>query len=221
MKDIPSSPGGRKIRAWVAEGEHELQDFKLTISDARKIARSISAFANRGGGRLLIGVKDNGVIAGVRNEEDVFVVEQAASRYCSPAQDVSFHAYTVDTHVTVIVASVPEALERPVEVLEADGQKRAYVRVADENILAHPLMVRGWRLRARSAPGALSIGRDESRILSYLAEIPEHGVDERDIAVALHLSLAGVNRMLESLAALGLLNFTFDGTRFRLAPTSL
>ena len=78
MKDIPSQRGAALLRRWIAEAEHSRQDFKFMISDARKIARSISAFANREGGRLLIGVKDNGSIAGVRNEEDIYVVEQAA-----------------------------------------------------------------------------------------------------------------------------------------------
>ena len=35
----------------IEEGEHEMQDFKFSISDSRKIARSISAFANHSGGR--------------------------------------------------------------------------------------------------------------------------------------------------------------------------
>ena len=47
----------------IEEGEHQQQDFKFEISDARKIAKSLSAFSNTDGGRLLIGVKDNGKIA--------------------------------------------------------------------------------------------------------------------------------------------------------------
>lgn len=37
------------IQNLIEEGEHERQDFKFKISDARKIARSISAFANNSG----------------------------------------------------------------------------------------------------------------------------------------------------------------------------
>lgn len=58
------------IHARIAEGEHQQQDFKFEISDARKIAKSLSAFSNTDGGRLLVGVKDNGKIAGVRSEEE-------------------------------------------------------------------------------------------------------------------------------------------------------
>ncbi|MDE6086648.1 MAG: ATP-binding protein, partial [Muribaculaceae bacterium] len=71
--------GLRHLQELIDQGEHEHQDFKFLISDARKIARSISAFANNDGGRLLVGVKDNGVIAGVRSEEDLYMIEQAAT----------------------------------------------------------------------------------------------------------------------------------------------
>lgn len=218
MKDIPTTPGARRIRAWVAEGEHERQDFKLTITDARKIARSISAFANHSGGRLLIGVKDNGVIAGVRNEEDIYVVEQAALSYCTPPQDVAFHAYSVDTAVTVIVADIPRSDTRPVEVIEADGIRKAYFRVADENIAAHHIMVEGWRLQASSGPRAIKLGADESRILAYIDAAPPEGIDETRLAVDLHISRTRVDTLLASLASLGLITFAFDGTRFRIAP---
>ena len=63
------------IHSLIAQGEHVEQDFKFEISDARKIARTLSAFANTQGGRLLIGVKDNGRIAGVRSEEEMYMIE--------------------------------------------------------------------------------------------------------------------------------------------------
>ena len=72
------------IHSLIAEGEHQQQDFKFEISDARKIAKSLSAFANTDGGRLLIGVKDNGRIAGVRSEEEKYMIEAAAQLYCIP-----------------------------------------------------------------------------------------------------------------------------------------
>ena len=70
------------IQDLILEGEHEHQDFKYQITDARKIARSIAAFANNSGGHLLIGVKDNGNIAGVRSEEEIYMIETAAQMYC-------------------------------------------------------------------------------------------------------------------------------------------
>ncbi len=106
MKDLKAIKGRTYILGLISQGEHVQQDFKYAISDARKIARSISAFANNMGGRLLIGVKDNGAIAGVRNEEDIYVVEQAAQLYCRPAQTVEFTAFRTGDTGTVIRASI-------------------------------------------------------------------------------------------------------------------
>ena len=88
MKDLKAIRGRYYLERIIAEGEHEQQDFKYAISDARKIARSLSAFANHSGGRLLVGVRDNGSIAGVRNEEDIYLLEQAAEMYCEPPQTI-------------------------------------------------------------------------------------------------------------------------------------
>ena len=81
------------IHRLISEGEHVHQDFKFEISDARKIAKSISAFANTDGGRLLVGVKDNGKIAGVRSEEEIYMIEAAAQRYCQPPVDIHTYIY--------------------------------------------------------------------------------------------------------------------------------
>ena len=44
------------IEELIAQGEHQQLDFKFEVSDSKKIARTLSAFANTDGGRLLIGV---------------------------------------------------------------------------------------------------------------------------------------------------------------------
>ena len=80
----------------IAQGEHVRQDFKYEISDARKIARSVSAFANTEGGRLLVGVKDNGKIAGVRSEEEIYMIEAAARVYCSPEVAIECRIYKIE-----------------------------------------------------------------------------------------------------------------------------
>jgi predicted HTH transcriptional regulator len=49
------------LRKLIEEGENQKLDFKFCVSDSRKIARTLTAFSNSDGGRLLIGVRDNGL----------------------------------------------------------------------------------------------------------------------------------------------------------------
>ena len=91
------------IHALIAEGEHQQQDFKFEISDARKIAKTLSAFANTDGGRLLIGVKDNGKIAGVRSDEEKYMIEAAAQLYCQPKVHYSMQTFHVEGRSVLVV----------------------------------------------------------------------------------------------------------------------
>ena len=160
------------LQQLIAEGEHQQQDFKFEISDARKIARSLSAFSNTDGGRLLIGVKDNGRIAGVRSEEEIYMIEAAAKLYCRPNVEISVQTYEVDGK-TVLVAEIPKAEQKPVQVQDETGKYLAYVRIADENILATPVHLAVWRQK-NSAQGTLvKYTEREQLLLDYLAEHQE------------------------------------------------
>lgn len=217
MKDLQPVRGATLLRQMVAEGEHECQDFKYLISDARKIARSVCAFANNRGGRLLIGVKDNGTLAGVRNEEDIYVVEQAANRYCRPAQPVDFKAYSVAAHTVVIIASVAAATSRPVMACDTDGSWKAYYRVDDENIAAHPLMVEAWRISEGNAAGPLTFSDAESRLINLISS-DDLALDTRDIALRLHISERRTCRIIARLAAIGVLDIHYHNGNFRIRP---
>ena len=157
------------LRSLIKEGEHQQQDFKYRVSDARKLAKSVSAFANTDGGRLLIGVRDDGCMSGVRSEEEIYMMHQAAYRYCTPAASIKFDTYHVDGR-TIVVATVPPSDRRPVCALGDDGTKRAYIRIADENIVASPVHLAIWR-ESQNPQGTMMTYTDSVRtILNVLQE---------------------------------------------------
>ena len=219
MKDLRAIKGKFYLRQIIAEGEHEHQDCKFAISDARKIARSISAFANNSGGRLLIGVKDNGVIAGVRNEEDIYVVEQAAQLYCRPEQHPRFIALKADDGAVVIRVDIDASPQRPVQASEPDGSWRAYFRVADENILASPLMVKAWRRKASGRPTLLTITPSEQKLIDALAP-DEAALSLTDVMCQCMLSRPAAEETILRLYTLGVIDFKFINREFLISASS-
>ncbi|MCM1139609.1 MAG: ATP-binding protein [Duncaniella sp.] len=213
MKDLKGIKGKFYIAKLIEEGEHVHQDFKFSISDARKIARSLSAFANNDGGRLLVGVKDNGVIAGVRNEEDIYVIEQAAEMFCSPAQHIDVAAFKCDGGLTVFRVEIAKSAVRPVMVHETDGSWKAYYRVKDENISAPELMVRAWERAAENTGILIELNDAERQLLQQASVRP---VKLEDFMVLAHISHAAAEEMVIRLHAMGVLDFSYDGTRFNL-----
>ena len=153
----------RYLQSLIREGEHQQQDFKYRVSDAMKLAKSVSAFANTDGGRLLIGVRDDGHMSGVRSEEEIYMMHQAAYRYCRPEASIKFDTYHVEGR-TIVIATVPPSEKRPICAVGDDDKSRAYIRIADENIVASPVHLAIWR-DAQNAQGTMMTYTDTVRKL--------------------------------------------------------
>ena len=156
----------------IAQGEHQQQDFKYKVMDAIKLARSVSAFANTDGGRLLIGVRDDGHLSGVRSEEEIFMMHAAAYKYCRPQAAIKFETFHAEGK-TIVVATVPPALRRPVRAINAEGKATAYIRLADENIVASPIHIRLWQMDAAEKGETMTFGEQEHTLLNTLGEHPD------------------------------------------------
>ena len=157
----------RYLLSLIREGEHQQQDFKYQVTDASKLAKSVSAFANTDGGRLLIGVRDDGHISGVRSEEEIFMMHQAAYKFCKPEPSIKFDTYHAEGR-TIVIATVPPSAKRPVCALNEDGLMRAYIRIKDENILASPVHLAMWRESQKQQGSVIAFGDDIQRLLDIM-----------------------------------------------------
>lgn len=153
----------------VEQGEHDRQDFKFAITDARKIARSLSAFANTHGGRLLVGVKDNGKIAGVRSDEEIYMIEAAATVYCHPPLQTENLLHQVDGK-TILEVIIPEATDKPIYALDEEGKPKAYIRIADENILANVVHLNIWKHDKQKREVIIAYTQKEQQLLALLSQ---------------------------------------------------
>ena len=160
------------IQKLIDEGEHVHQDFKFAISDARKIAKSISAFSNTEGGRLLVGVKDNGKIAGVRSEEEIYMIEAAAKMYCTPEVNISNKIFRVQGK-DVLEVSIEESKNKPVCAIDENNKPWAYVRINDENILADTVFLNRWKHNKQEEKVIVTYSEKEKYLLDILSKNKE------------------------------------------------
>ena len=196
------------IQDLIEQGEHEHQDFKFQISDARKIARSISAFANHSGGHLLVGVKDNGRVAGVRSDEEIYMIEQAAEMYCRPPQRVECSVYRVEGKQVLKVDIAPGDAP-PVLAPDEDGRWRAYYRVADENVVASDLHVKVWRQRNGSRPTVLAMTESERTLIAHIEA--EGDITLHDYSRLAHISESTAEQSVVNLCAARVLALHYRG----------
>ena len=148
-------------------GENLHQDFKFAVTDSRKIARSLSAFSNTKGGRLLIGVKDNGRIIGISSDEEYYMVESAAKIFCRPEISFTPKIWRYEGK-TVLEITIQESKGKPHYVLESDGSKNAFVRVKDQNIKANEVLKKVWELKKQNKNRFVRYSQAEESLFSIL-----------------------------------------------------
>jgi predicted HTH transcriptional regulator len=160
-------------------------DFKYCISDPHKIARSLSAFSNSEGGKLLIGVRDNGSLAGVRSDEEYYMIDAAARLYCNPEVKLAIRNHTINGK-SILEVDVPKSIIIPVRAKNEEGKWRAYFRQRDQNFLADRVLLQVWRRSSSSRGLLLRFDEKEKLLLHHLRE-------NGKITVAEFRRLAGLN----------------------------
>lgn len=146
-----------------------MQDFKYCINDSKKIAKSLVAFANTNGGRLLIGVKDNGKIVGISTDEEFYMVESAAKIFSKPPISFTTKQWVSDDKI-VLEISVRPGLKKPHYALDENGKWQAYTRINDENVLAHKIQILVWKKQSSPHGIYFSYTAAEKSLIDYLSK---------------------------------------------------
>jgi predicted HTH transcriptional regulator len=174
------------IKELILQGEGLHLDFKFEISDAAKIARSLVAFANTEGGKLLVGVKDNGSIAGIRSEEEFYMIQNAAHRFCQPVVHFTSKEWVLEGK-KVLEINIPSSPDFPYRAPDNNGNFKAFIRVADENLLADGVMMKIWKKRKENITIHFHYREAEEKLLKILRK-------ENKINTIRFMQLTGVTK---------------------------
>ena len=163
------------VKRLAAMGEGRLLEFKNRVPRPERIAREVIALANTDGGKVLVGVDDDGTVLGVKDaHEEFFALREALTDRILPPIDLGFEPVRVSRTREVLVVHVPASAERP-HVLKPDRRpdgtlpkQRAFVRVADQSVEASKEAVALMRADGRGDAVTFTFGDAERRLLQYL-----------------------------------------------------
>jgi predicted HTH transcriptional regulator len=191
------------IKKLIFEGEGVSLDFKKTISSCEKIARTMVSFANNKGGRLLIGVADDGTIKGVKSEdEERYMITKAAHLFAKPALEPIFEEIYVDDKL-VLVVDTPQSNTKPHYALAEDGKWWVYVRVKDKSVLASKIVVDVLKRSASDTGVLIAYSASEKSLLEYLDKNAR--ITIREICDLLNLTRKRAQRVLVDLVLSGVI----------------
>lgn len=194
-----------RLLSRIAEGEGLHLDFKYAVSDSKKIARSLAAFANTTGGSLLLGVKDNGKIVGVNSDEEYYMIETAAQVFCKP--EVPFEVQRWDINGKVVLEiKITESDKKPHTAPDKDGKSATYIRIADENIRVNHLYAQ-YLKQLNGKPRPVNFGDRHQKVVDFLNA--EGASSYTKIWKKLHLTTKEAEQLLLDLLAINVIRFEY------------
>jgi predicted HTH transcriptional regulator len=191
------------LKRQIFEGEGVSLDFKKTITSCEKIAKTMVSFANNVGGRLLIGVLDDGTIKGVKSEdEERYMITKAAHLYTRPALEPIFEEIYWDDKL-VLVVDIPESTEKPHYSLAEDGKWWVYIRVKDKSVLASKIVVDVLKQSASNEGVLIEYSSKEKALLEHLDKTER--INIKQFCELLNIGRRRAQRILVSLVLTGVI----------------
>ena len=173
----------------VVDREGKTLELKRDLSSPAGPLRIITAFANSAGGRLVVGVEDDGTVVGVADplaEEER--VASLISDHISPQLVPAIDLMTLGDK-TVLVVDVPLSIRRPHYITRQGPEAGVYVRLGSTT---------------RQADAALVAELERSARGVAFEDLPEPRADLADLDLDVLSDLRGRPTDIDDLLALGL-----------------
>ena len=191
------------LRRQILEGEGVSLDFKKTITSCEKIAKTMVSYANNIGGRLLIGVLDDGTIKGVKSEdEERYMITKAAHFFARPALEPIFEEVYYDDKL-VLVVDIPESKDKPHYALAEDGKWWVYIRVKDKSVLASKIVVDVLKQSSSNEGVLIEYSSKEKALLEHLDKTER--INVKQFCELLNIGRRRAQRILVNLVLTGVI----------------
>jgi hypothetical protein len=100
------------VELLISGGESETVEFKEKMPTPEVLATIISGFANSGGGRLLVGVKDDGETIGLDTVKTQDDITRTLDHHCVPSPPFQVDGVTIGERRVMVIA-VPQGGDKP------------------------------------------------------------------------------------------------------------
>lgn len=172
----------RELEQLVDLGEGISLEFKHKVPRPERIAKEIVALANTNGGRIVLGVSDDGTIRGVADaSEEEFLLRQATEAHCRPPVEYETERIVIAPRQDVIIVTIPESQSKPHFVAgdpATNGEGLAYVRVEEKSMEASDETLELLREQNEEAGVTFEFGETESLLMRYLDDYGRITVSE-------------------------------------------
>ena len=133
------------------DSESSTLEFKLELPQNDQIVKTIIGFCNQNGGKLVVGVADNGIIVGISPEESAHAIESLSNAiYDASTPSILPLVYTQTIHdKTLLVIEVSSGTNKPYYRKSEGLEKGTYIRLGPATLRASADLIEELKWQSR------------------------------------------------------------------------
>lgn len=140
-----------KLTDFIGETTEYEKKQELEWRKVKSWLKSVSAFANTSGGKLIFGITDNDEIIGIEDVKTASeFISQKIKERISPFPDVIVKIHRMESGQELIILDIPIGVETPYYYV-GDGVTEAYIRIGNESVVADSTELKRLVLRGRNS----------------------------------------------------------------------
>lgn len=160
-----------ELKRAVSGGEGLHIEFKRKLPEWEKLIREVVAFANTEGGKVFIGVNDDGQIFGVKDPREIEeAIEINLNQYTNPPISYRIESIPLTFKRSVVCIHVRSSSQKPHRALAQPGDNRgmALIRIKDESCTASLEMFELLKYEGKERNTRVEFGDKEKVLMEYL-----------------------------------------------------
>jgi predicted HTH transcriptional regulator len=156
------------VKQLITRGQGVSLEFISHIENHLAITRTIVAFANTNGGKVIVGINEKNKVVGVLPTEELKLLEELISNDCTPA--VPFESKVIeDGRHLLLEIDIPKSTNKH-KAKADDGEMRFYHRVKDKTLVGNRVIINLWKLQDELTPKPSDLNDNLKAIFEYIGE---------------------------------------------------
>ncbi|MFT6983902.1 MAG: putative HTH transcriptional regulator [Crocinitomicaceae bacterium] len=156
------------IKQLITRGQNVSLEFISHIENQLAITRTVVAFANTNGGKVIVGINEKNKIVGVEPTEELKLLKELISNDCMPA--VPFESKVIeDGRHLLLEIDIPKSNSKH-KAKGEDGEMKFYHRIKDTTLVGNRVIINLWKLQDESTPKPIDLDDNLKAIFEFIEE---------------------------------------------------
>tara|TARA_B110000305_G_scaffold144293_1_gene160470 strand:+ start:9000 stop:9623 length:624 start_codon:yes stop_codon:yes gene_type:complete len=156
------------VKQLITRGQDVSLEFTSHIENQLTITRTIVAFANTNGGKVIVGINEKNKVIGVEPAEELKLFKELINNDCAPIVPFESKVIEEGRHLLLEIDVPKSSIKHKAKGEE--GEMQFYHRIKDTTLVGNRVIINLWKLQDDSTPKPIDLDDNLKAIFEFIEE---------------------------------------------------